>query len=890
MGWGFGSLTLQSLLPGLASMKANTALAFVFSGAALWIPRTNPRAHRVAHISAAIVALTGILTLAQYLLDLDLHIDLLLFEQAAEAEKIIFPGRMSHATALNFFLLGVALLFLEYRRHHWLAEVFTFPVLVSSGVALIGYVYGVASLYRIGAYPTMAAHTATTFAVLSIGILFVRADSGLMSIVMSDSPGGTMARRLLPAAIVIPVLIGWLWLKGQQIGLYETDFGLTIFALSNIIIFAALIWWNSGLLYQMDLRHKRAAEALQENEARMRAVLNSALSAVLVIDAKGKIIDWNPRAEKIFGWKRHEALGLELAEIIIPPRYREAHRLGLKHFLATGEGPVMNQLIEMSALRRDGSEFPVELSISPLIADNAVTFCGFITDITERKRAEKALQENEQKFRAIFETAAVSIWEEDFSQCKAAIDDLKARGITDFRRYFAEHPGFVAQAVQMVNVLDVNQQTLKLYEAESKDDLLASLSRIFVPETLPVFAEELVAIAEGRTYFESEAIVQTLHGQRRNILFTISFPESCASFERVLVTIMDITKRKKAEEKFHGLLEFAPDAIVIVDHAGKIVLVNSQTEQLFGYNREELLGGSVEMLMPERFRRDHGSQRNDFISKPYPRPMGEGMELFGVRKDGAEIPVEISLSPLETEEGMLVMSAIRNITKRKQAEEKIKASLREKEVLLKEIHHRVKNNLQVISSLLKLQSKYIKDKRVIELFNESQQRVKSMALIHEELYKSADLARIKFASYVQSIADHLVRSYGAKSNTIDLKIDIDELQLDVDRAVPCGLIINELVTNSLKYAFPPEWRAGTGHRPCEISIDMHASDDGHLLLKISDNGVGLPEGLDFRHSESLGLQLVTTLTEQLRGSIDCRNAQGTEFEISFDAGKALGGC
>ncbi len=217
---------------------------------------------------------------------------------------------------------------------------------------------------------------------------------------------------------------------------------------------------------------------------------------------------------------------------------------------------------------------------------------------------------------------------------------------------------------------------------------------------------------------------------------------------------------------------------------------------------------------------------------------------------------------------------ITDITEQKEGEEQLKASLKEKEVLLREIHHRVKNNLQIIFSLLNLQSGYIRDSHALDMFRECQNRVRSMALIHEVLYQAKDLARVNFAEYIKNLSVNLFRSYGVSSKAIDLNISVRDVMLEIDTAIPCGLIINELVSNSLKYAFP-------GGKVGSITIDMHPEDEDQLVLIVSDNGVGLPEGLDFRHTETLGLQLVNTLTDQLKGHIEVQGIHGTEFKISF---------
>ena len=200
--------------------------------------------------------------------------------------------------------------------------------------------------------------------------------------------------------------------------------------------------------------------------------------------------------------------------------------------------------------------------------------------------------------------------------------------------------------------------------------------------------------------------------------------------------------------------------------------------------------------------------------------------------------------------------------------------LNEKELLLKEVHHRVKNNLQVISSLLNLQSEYIKDPESLQVFAESRNRVRSMALIHEKLYQSHDLARIDFADYLRSLTRNLQSSYSRKSASVQIGVEVDDVMLGVDSAVPCGLIVNELVTNCFKYAFPAD-RSG------EIRVSMTRSATEGLKLSVADNGVGFPKDVDFKNTNSLGMQIINTLAEQLDGTIHMTNGVGTKFEICF---------
>jgi two-component sensor histidine kinase len=251
------------------------------------------------------------------------------------------------------------------------------------------------------------------------------------------------------------------------------------------------------------------------------------------------------------------------------------------------------------------------------------------------------------------------------------------------------------------------------------------------------------------------------------------------------------------------------------------------------------------------------------------------LEYRLVRPDGEIRWVRDRAFPIVNAAGEVyrVAGVIDDVTERKQALEQITASLHEKEVLLKEIHHRVKNNMQVITSLLSLQSKTIGDKQAFAVFQDSQNRVKSMALIHETLYQSEDLSRIDFAEYLKKLVAHVSRSYRLRPEAVKINVHVDDVSLPIDTAVPCGLIINELASNSLKYAFPADT---TG----EVNITFGRAD-AQYVLRVNDTGIGLPADFDPDKGKSLGMKLVRMLTSQLCGEIQCRNGVGTTFEITF---------
>jgi PAS domain S-box-containing protein len=237
---------------------------------------------------------------------------------------------------------------------------------------------------------------------------------------------------------------------------------------------------------------------------------------------------------------------------------------------------------------------------------------------------------------------------------------------------------------------------------------------------------------------------------------------------------------------------------------------------------------------------------------------------------------DCQVEPLRDAAGKIIgaIGIALDMTERKHAEEQVKASLREKEALIREMSHRITNNLQVISSLLNLQAGYIPDEPSRRVFIESQNRLKALAFIHEKLYQSEDLTSIDFSGYIRNLVVHLFRAYKINAHAVELQLNVDPIILDIDRAVPCGLIINELVSNALKYAFP-NGKSG------EIRVDLHEDEERRLALMVSDNGIGFPSGMDFRNTASLGMQLVNTLTDQLEGTITLDRNGGTAFKIVF---------
>ncbi len=507
---------------------------------------------------------------------------------------------------------------------------------------------------------------------------------------------------------------------------------------------------------------------------------NTANDAIMMINDEGKIFYWNKAAEKIFGYTHQEAIG-ERIQFIIPERYREAHEKGFNKFKTTGQGVVIGKTIELAALKKNGTEFPIELSLSAVKTKGKWNAIGIIRDITMRKQAEEKIKKDyytRNMISSILQTSLEPIsLEEQLKRILGLILSI---------------PWLSLQSKGCVYVVEDEPDVLVLKAQRGlADALLTSCARVPFRKCLCGRAA-----STGQIIFADH--IDDLH-----------------------------------ETHYEGIMPHGHYCIPITSGHRILGVINLYIDKGHKRNQEE-----------EEFLSAVANTLAGIIERKYAEE--------AIQRAKGELEVRV-----------------------KERTEKLNASLKEKQILLSEIHHRVKNNLQIISSLLNLQSRYVMNEKYIKLFKDSENRIQSMALIHEELYQSEDLADIDFGNYVKNLADGLFSSYGVSPDQITLNVDIAKVLLGIDKAIPCGLVINEIISNSLKYAFPED-------RKGEIKIVLHPCKNDDCELIISDNGVGMPEDLDYKRTKSLGLYLVTNLVEnQLNGKIELNKSEGTRFLIKF---------
>lgn len=592
---------------------------------------------------------------------------------------------------------------------------------------------------------------------------------------------------------------------------------------------------------------QRFERALLLTKKHYRLLINNSLNIFTIVSSDGTILYVSDSAKHILDYEPIDLIGENGLEFTHP----EDHE-NLKNLLSgVNNIPDTTHLIEHRFRHRDGSWSILETHAKIILDthNQVVTTILYSHDITERKQADEALRESEAKYRLIADNML----------------DLVA----------------ICNGEGMFSFASPSYETALGYPPE---DLLGQPVHILVhPDDHPVIA---TLIDEARSSLKPVTAVYRMRHSEGHYLWFETYCRTIDDSDRenngLVFNTRDVSDRihaeessRESEEKYRIIVENIEEGYYEVDLTGNFTFVNNALCRITGATSDELIGMNYKFYMDEATAKRVYQIFNDIY---HTGQTGEYNEWEVTIKDGSKRIHSGSVTLIRDPSGQPVgfRGVVRDVTDRKLAEEQIKASLSEKEILLKEIHHRVKNNFQIITSLLNLQENTIKDGELLDVFMNSQNRIRAMSLIHEKLYQSEDLARIDFAEYINIMTRELYGIYKCDPSRIKLVVEAEKVHLGIDQAIPCGLIINELLSNTFKYAFPSEWK---GKGKVKITFRRY---DNTIELTVSDNGIGIPRDIEIQNIESLGLRLITLLAEeQLKGSVKPNHQHGTQFTITF---------
>ncbi|MBN2244203.1 MAG: PAS domain S-box protein, partial [Candidatus Aminicenantes bacterium] len=616
------------------------------------------------------------------------------------------------------------------------------------------------------------------------------------------------------------------------------------------------------------LEQKRPVEYANDSSSSHKLLLfsnealNKAPETILWFDSSGRIIYVNEKGCSSLSYSSEELLQMNIFNID-----KKIDKSQWDFFLDRLKKEKVVTL-ETVFSTKNGSTIPAEMTVNHISYRGEEFHCAFVHDLSEKKYIQKIQN-------CIYRISEASLTAESLDDLFAQIHEIimelmPARNnfyiaLYDQENEMLSFPYFVDEYEEPPEpqtlgmglteyVLRTGKPILVtpevFAELEKKNEVISigppSIDWLGVPlntrdGTIGVLV--IQSYTTGMRYSEEE----------KNILVFIS--------EQVAMAISRFRIRDdllESEEKYKDLIEKANLAILIADEEGRLIYVNNTFYEMFGYKAEDRKRKNminIDVVHPDDRARVKKINQDRIKGKDVP----SRYEFKGIKKDGTKIDCEIDVILLKKDGTNIgTRGYIRDITEEKKNKDRLESSLKEKEILLREIHHRVKNNLQIISSLLNLQSSFVQDEAALKMFQESNLRVRSMAIVHEKLYRSEDLSRVNFNEYITSLIGYMYQTYGIDPSQIKINVSVTDIFLDINSAIPCGLIVSELISNALKHAFP-------NGRKGDIQIVFDRIKPGKYRLIIEDNGVGLDSRIDIHNTESFGLQLVNMLTEQLQG-------------------------
>ena len=634
----------------------------------------------------------------------------------------------------------------------------------------------------------------------------------------------------------------------------------------------------TGLVeFGRDITPMREAErGMLNNEERYRILYNTISDAIILVDNDRNITHCNPAFTEIFGYTLEDVRGKPTSMLFADmEEYRrlgkamQEHR-GEKHFRAT-----------LRYRRKNGEKFKGEKSVHYLRGSGGeVTgFIGVVREVSEQKFSEEQLRESERKYVELFEYAPVIMWEEDFSGVKEYLDALRGCGVENLREYLDRHPEELRACVPLIEVTNINRETMRLLKVSSKDEVLGSLEKTFTEASFGMLKKELLAVWEGKTIVEDTWTIRTPSGEEKEYILRFRIlPGYKESLSKVILSFIDITRRVRAEEElieserqYRELYHSIRDAIVVVDENRTITHCNPAFTNLFGYSLDEIRGKNTAILFKNEEEYEKLGER---MSETYREPNFYYTVRYR-KKNGDVFVGEKNIHFLRNGSGRLTgyIGIIRDVTARIRSAEKVQQLLSEKQMLLREVHHRIKNDMNSISSLLSLQSASLTNPEAVHALEEAQNRISLMSNIYDTLYKAEGYREIPIQDFLTTIIANIRRSYEGFSN-ISIETDFEEITVPAKQAFPIGIILNELIANAYKYAF-------SGADQGRIRTKLYRRDDEYLEIRVEDNGVGFPEKVTRDGKYGFGLTLVEAFSQQYEGNFHIEQNETNAISASL---------
>lgn len=626
---------------------------------------------------------------------------------------------------------------------------------------------------------------------------------------------------------------------------------------------------KATVIYNITERKKYEQEIKQSRENYKSLVDYSPDGVFIHID--GKVVFANPSALKLAGLKESQTLpDFTLFDFLLPEYHADVTERIRKAFAGEPQAFIEIKIRTLAGEIKTLETKPIVIKFN---GQNAIL--TVVHDITTEKQLAK------EQIRAQIAEETNELLEQEITKRK--VIQLQLQESQKYTRLIINSSiDMICASDKKGFITEFNEAAQKTFGYTADEVIGKHVSMLYMDpqERIRITNEELYK----KGAFAGEVLNKRKNGEKFVAFLSASILKSeDGEIVGAMGVSRDISEMKKAEEKMYAqsaklnaVFESSSHIIWTVDRKVCVTSYNKNFASFLKKNYNVDAYPGISMISGDTI---SSNEYNTFWVKKYENAFRGDPQHFEtklVNMHGLVVWREIFLNPIFDEsKNVIEVSGIgHDVTEKKFAEEKIRQSLQEKEVLLKEVHHRVKNNLQVISSILNLQSSYVKDPGTLNILKESQNRIKSMAFIHESLYQTKDFSSINFSEYVVNLSQNLIQSYSNFENEIKLNLDIQNVFLNLDLAIPCGLIINEIISNALKYAFVDK------KNDCEVTIKM-ILDQESLVLFIGDNGIGLPKEIDYRNTQSLGLQLVVTLTDQLNGTIEMDSSKGTKYTIIF---------